>query len=373
MTEKPIHVVHILYRFATGGLENGLVNLINQLTFGQFRHSIICITDYDDEFTQRIQRDDVKLITLNKKSGSNFGYLLTLRAHLKSLSPTIIHSRGIAALEAQLASLGMSVVRIHGEHGWDSESAKHNVKHNFLRRLLKPLIHQYVVLSAEGEEFILQHIKVSAGIVERICNGVDTEKFTPVQTSTPASSNITITTVGRLAAVKNQQLLISAVAQLIAEQPTLGLSLQLVGEGECFDVLQQQVTELALQAHCDFLGDRSDIASILLSTDIFVLPSSAEGISNTILEAMACGVPVIASKVGGNVELVKHGQTGLLFPSNNIDDLKSCLLSYIQDPPLREAHGKQARKRAVNQFSLSKMINQYQALYLSLANINTRV
>jgi glycosyltransferase involved in cell wall biosynthesis len=116
-----------------------------------------------------------------------------------------------------------------------------------------------------------------------------------------------------------------------------------------------------------FLGNRLDVPEILRSLDVFVLPSLNEGISNTILEAMASGVPVVATRVGGNPELVEDGQTGTLVSARDKEAFASALIRYLDDPDLRRLHGEAGRARACNHFSVSKMVDGYEAVYRRVA------
>jgi len=368
VSEQKLHVVHIIYRFATGGLENGLVNIINRLSCDKFKHSIVCLTDFDPDFAQRLNHGRAELFSLNVVAGGGFGYLLPLRRLLQELKPDIIHSRGLAALEAQLAGLFLPVNRIHGEHGWDSPQAKYNKKHQWLRKLINPLINRFVVLSDEGHKYLCQDVGIDKGKVELICNGVDTEKFYPAVKLT--SEKVVLSTIGRLTPVKNQQLLISAFDQLVHQHRLSNIELRLVGDGELMQALSKQVQQLGLTNDCYLLGNRDDIDKQLTQCDVFVLPSLAEGISNTILEAMACGIPIVASSVGGNCQLIEDQHSGYLFESNDVEALVTALKPYLEQESLRRRHGQTARERAVNYFSLNKMVSRYQQLYLT---INTSI
>lgn len=363
MSEHTTHIVHLLHYFGTGGLENGLVNLINRLPTELFKHTIVCISGSDPVFAQRLDGANVSIININKPSGGGFGYLWGLRKILRGLKPNIIHSRGLAALEAQLASTFMSVRRVHGEHGWDGAEAKLNKKHQLLRKLIAPLITRFVVLSQEGHQFLVDDIGIQPRRIELICNGVDTSKFLPIQRD--AGDKVVITTVGRLATVKNQKLLVQAVNELVNVHQRHNIELRIIGDGECHVALSEQIEQLGLQRQCLLLGNRSDIQHQLVFADIFTLPSFAEGISNTILESMACGIPTIASAVGGNIELVADDHSGMLFDSDNLSQLVTALLRYIDNRELRLRHGCRARERVVEKFSLNKMVIHYQQLYLN--------
>jgi len=142
------HIAHVVHSFAVGGLENGVVNLINQLPLEHYRHTIICVTDHDPEFFARIKTNNVQIIDLYKPQGKGVVWLYKCWKLLRELKPDICHSRNLNALEAQLPAFFAGVpVRIHGEHGWDvNDLGGCNLKYQKLRRVLKLLIPQYIAL-----------------------------------------------------------------------------------------------------------------------------------------------------------------------------------------------------------------------------------
>ncbi|SNY51595.1 sugar transferase, PEP-CTERM/EpsH1 system associated [Arsukibacterium tuosuense] len=370
-----VHICHLLWSFRTGGLENGVVNLINQLEPDEFRHSIICLTDYDQAFFSRIARDNVQIYCLNKRPGHDLPSFWRCFKLLRQLKPDICHSRNLAAMEYQAAALLARIpLRVHGEHGWDlTDLAGQNKKYVLLKRLFKKVIHRYVCLSREGRDYLQNDVGVAADRLSQICNGVDTRRFMPalrLKSTLPealaASDRIIFGTVGRIADVKNQQLLVAAYIELCQQEETFknSTALVIIGDGPTRPQLQQQLATAGLISQCWLPGDRSDIASILPGLSVFVLPSLAEGISNTILEAMACALPVIASNVGGNAELVAAGQTGWLFSSNNKKQLQQVMLQCQQAPTELQRLGDNARAAAEQKFSLDTMVSAYRRLYL---------
>ncbi len=370
-----VHICHLLWSLRTGGLENGVVNLINQLDDSQFQHSIICLTDYDPAFFQRISRQNVRIFNLHKKPGHDFGSFWRCMRLLQQLKPDICHSRNLAAMEYQLAALLARVPRrIHGEHGWDlTDLAGQNKKYVMLKRTLKRLIHHYVALSVEGRDYLQQRIGVPTDNISLICNGVDTNRFQPAarqQSALPdtlaASDRIIFGSVGRIADVKNQQLLVNAYIALCQQDQAFrqDTALVVVGDGPARPALQQQLQQAGLSQQCWLPGDRNDIAAILPGLSVYVLPSLAEGISNTILEAMACGLPVIASNVGGNPELVSQDSTGWLFTSNDSRQLQQIMTDCLHNRSQLAQFAANAREAAVAKFSLDNMVSQYQQLYL---------
>jgi glycosyltransferase involved in cell wall biosynthesis len=139
--------------------------------------------------------------------------------------------------------------------------------------------------------------------------------------------------------------------------------LVLVGDGPSRELVSQEIERQRVGAQTELLGVRNDVAELLRCMDVFVLPSLAEGISNTILEAMASGIPVVATKVGGNVDLVLDGYTGALVAVDDPDAMASALARYAAQPALRRRHGEAGRARAEREFSLESMVAGYMALY----------
>lgn len=366
-------IVHVIYRLDFGGLENGLVNLINGLPEDRYRHVVVSLTDATT-FRQRIERDDVQVVTLHKRPGIRPDLYFTLWRLFRRLRPAIVHSRNLAALEAQLpAGLAGVPVRIHGEHGWDVEDL-HGTdrKRRWIRRRLRPWVHRYVALSRHIREYLQQQIQVSSDRIVQIYNGVDVHRFTPSahraslpETAPGTPGRFVVGTVGRLQAVKDQQLLIRAVSALVARRPDLRerLYLVVVGDGPEREALNALIAEGGIRGQVWMTGSRDDVPDLMRAMDLFVLPSLAEGICNTVLEAMACGRPVIATAVGGNPELLEPGVTGELVPAGEPEALADAIEVYADDPERARRHGLAARQRAETAFSLDAMVAGYQALY----------
>jgi glycosyltransferase involved in cell wall biosynthesis len=170
--------------------------------------------------------------------------------------------------------------------------------------------------------------------------------------------------VGRLEDVKNHVLL--AEAFVIASKQTQGkvdIQLQLIGEGSCRTKVESILTQNDCIKASWLAGNRNDVAALMTGFDIFVLPSLAEGISNTILEAMACGLPVIATNVGGNAELVQHERSGYVVSVSDPQEMAARILEYAQQPELKMQHGKNGRALVENKFSIQTMASAYNNVY----------
>lgn len=367
-------IAHVVYRFDIGGLENGVVNLINRIPEDRFRHAIISLTDYTD-FSSRIRRKDVELVALHKPPGNSIKLHFQLWDLFRKLKPAIVHTRNLAALEAQAAAALAGIkVRVHGEHGRDVNDLNgSNRRYQWIRRFYRPFVQHYIALSHDLERYLIDRVRVGAGHVTQLYNGVDTEKFRPSisgRASSPHApfndpSLLVFGTVGRMQAVKDQVTLAHAFVRAIELAPDARARLRLVmvGDGPLRELVQRVLDAAGLEGLAWLPGARDDIVELLQGFDVFVLPSLAEGVSNTILEAMACGLPVLATHVGGNPELIDPGFSGDLVPAGDVEAMACALLRYLHEPSRADTQGLEARRTALERFSLERMVAGYLDVY----------
>jgi sugar transferase (PEP-CTERM/EpsH1 system associated) len=374
MAGRPL-VAHIIYSLSTGGLENGLVNIINRSPPEKYRHIIICLTA-SDNFAHRITAEDVAVIELHKRAGYDFGCYWRLRKLLRQLQPDIIHSRNMAALESQLSSVFLgNVKRVHGEHGREvNDLDGSNWKYLLLRKFMRFFVHRYVAVSKDIQRWLIDTVGVKADRIRQIYNGVDHDRFAPRNVKPLAllpahwrtlDGILIAGTVGRLTPVKDQQLILHALAALREGYPELRdrVRLIIVGGGPLHSALADLCERLALQEVVWLVGESEDVPKLLQAMDVFVLPSLGEGISNTVLEAMASGLPVIATAVGGNLELVEEGFNGSLIPVGDYQALSSALVSLLLNDGERTRQGANARQYVSQRFDWHRTVNAYLDLY----------
>jgi sugar transferase (PEP-CTERM/EpsH1 system associated) len=362
-----------MHRFDTGGLENGVVNLINHMPANSYRHAVIALTDITD-FKKRIQRPDVQFFALNKSPGHVLWIYPQLFRLFRRLKPAIVHTRNLAALEAAVPAWAAGVpARIHGEHGRDvGDFDGTNKKCQWIRRIYSPFVKHYIALSQDLAHYLIHPVGIGEKRVTQIYNGVDATRFHPAteRQNIPGSPFNSVGlwlvgTAGRMQTVKDQTNLARAFVLAIQAYPALREKLRLVMVGDGPLRLESiAILEAAGLAQLAWLpGERSDIPDIMRGLDCFVLPSLGEGISNTILEAMASGLPVIATDVGGNPELVQEGRTGKLVPAADPDALAQAIVSLALSPEKARAMGYAGRKRIEAQFSMKAMVDRYQQIY----------
>jgi sugar transferase (PEP-CTERM/EpsH1 system associated) len=374
---EPPLIAHVIHVLGIGGMENGLINLINHIPRDRYRHAIVCITKAH-EFRQRIERDDVPVFELHKKPGHDLGLYRRLWDTFRQLRPAILHTRNFGSLDSLPPARVAGVSRhVHGLHGWDMHNLYGtNARYALIRRLFDPLTQRYIAVSHDLATWLKTHIGVAEDKIVQICNGVDTERFRPGDVADRAvlphdfagPDRFVIGWAGRMDPVKDPLSLLRAFHSLLVSQPALRprLRLALIGSGALAEEAKRFAAGNGIDSLVWLPGPRDDIPALMRALDLFVLPSLNEGISNTILEAMASGVPVVATRVGGNPELVDEGRNGTLVPGGDVTALAQEILTYVSDPAMTRARGAAARAGVERRYSLSSMVSSYLDVYDTL-------
>ncbi|MDC8756862.1 TIGR03088 family PEP-CTERM/XrtA system glycosyltransferase [Janthinobacterium fluminis] len=367
-------IVHLIHQLGVGGLENGLVNLINHMPPERYRHAIVCLKE-STSFHRRITRPGVEIISLNKREGKDWGHYLRLYQTLRRLRPQLIHTRNLGSIEGQLLAAVAGVkCRVHGEHGRDmADLHGRSLKYNLLRQMLRPLVGHFIAVSGDLQRWLVERIGAQPARVTHIGNGVDSLLFHP-RLGPPAAvgppgflceNAFVVGSVGRMVDVKDFATLVRAFLLLLRAEPgpRTRLRLLIVGAGPCRADCIAMLQQAGAGALAWLPGERDDIAQLMRAMDLFVLPSLAEGSSNTILEAMASALPVVATAVGGNVDLVQAGWTGALVPPRSPELLAEAIARYYRTPDLGPRHGARARRQILAEHGLPAMAHAYLAVY----------
>ena len=370
-----IRVLHVLHQLAVGGAENGVVNIVNRMDSERFIPMIVTFVP-GGKLRERVDESRVKVIEyLNKRLGNDWRLPVQLAKIFRKERPHIVHTHAWGTLcEGWIAvKLARVPVWIHGEHGTMEEKPFNRRIQRYLWRRADQVLAVSGVLAnrlATTMHFPRKHIRA-------IVNGVNLSQFQPglAVESLRASLKLSRDTrivgiVGRLEPVKDHATFLQAMAYVVARYSNV--CALIIGDGSLNLSLQQQVEKLKLTQHVRFLGRRDDIPQLLNLMDVFVLSSRSEGMSNTILEAMATGLPVVATHVGGNPEIVQDGETGMLVESDNSRELADSIIFLLKNSERRGQMGLAARKRVEETFSLQKMVSKYEELYFSLLSGNSR-
>ena len=363
---KKIRIVHVVYSFGTGGMEKGICTTIKHGS-GDFEHIVLCLTSAG-EMAQYLPCG-TKVIALGKRPGNSLNFILKLRKILKQLEPAIIHTRNWSGMDGILAArlAGISMV-VHGEHGWGMDDPFGlNMKRRLIRRILGVGVCQYTCVSNQIKDWLEKDIKVRKPVTQ-IYNGVDTAKFRPATNDERAAlrkkfhfsfDTQIIGIVARLDPIKNHHHLIKAFANIRNNFPKAQLII--VGDGT-----ERKKMEALAGPGVHFFGNRNDVEQIYRILDLFVLPSKNEGISNTILEAMASGLPIIAGNVGGNPELLTHGYDGSLIQHATSIEIERAISLLLYDQAVALNMGHNALQTVKGRFSINKMVSSYERLWRTI-------
>lgn len=365
-----IRVLHVVDALGVGGTELCTANVIER-TLERFAHAVCCVRD-GGVIAERLEAQGVPVTVLHKRTGNDWTVPLRIARLCRQIAPDIVHSRNWGSIDAIIGArlAGVPVV-IHSEHGRDAGDPNGtNRRRNRARRLLSVLVDRMAAVSDQLGRWLVEEVGIRETKVSVLKNGVDAEKFERCNDRAAlrerhgyAPEDIVVGTVGRLAAVKNQAALLEALGELLPVHGNIRVAI--VGDGPERPALVQQIRSRGLDRTAALLGNRDDVSDLLSMFDVFVLSSIGEGLCNTILEAMAVGLPVVATAVGGNPELVEDGVTGLLVPAADAGALARAVERYAIDEQLRRDHGTAGRRRVLQQFTLDRMVERYVALYES--------
>jgi len=375
----PIRIMHVVEALGVGGgVENGIANVIAQMDPRKFNHVLCAVFDLGTQI-DRSRLGHVEVMSLAQKRGRGTTQMAPLAEMIRRVKPDIVHSRNWGAIETVFAGRWVRSCRvIHSEHGVEMNPDAEPRRRGWLRRGAFEMAHHVFSVSFQLREMLAERTGFPLRKMGVIHNGVDSHRFRPDPVKRRQlrselglrDQEFCIGCVGRLNQIKDYPTLLRA-AELFGESCP-SWSLLIVGDGAERNALEEFVAATAgLRGHVRFLGQRSDIPEFLNAIDAYALPSLCEGISNSLLEAMATGLPAVASKVGGNPEVVVDRETGLLFPIGNHRELADRLVLLYQDFEYRARLARAAVQRVKEQFSLEYMVRQYEEMYAAIASGRT--
>jgi sugar transferase (PEP-CTERM/EpsH1 system associated) len=370
----PIRIMHIVDHLGRGGLENGLVNLVNHLDPNRFEHLVYAVRRLGPN-ADRLPRERVQVICQGKKDTDSRFQVPVLARRIREFRPDIVHSRNWGAIEAVLAGRWTGCAVVHSEHGFDSCAIlKEPWRTSVLRRLAFELADRVLTVSAQLRDFHAGRTGFNPNRMTVIPNGVDSQRFLPDAVVRRemrrelglSEDEFCIGCVGNLHPVKDHMTVLKAVEGLNGEHGRWRLLV--VGEGPERPRLEHYISQHpALKDRVLLMGTSGRVPELLNAMDVYVLSSVAEGMSNSLLEAMASGLPAIVTNAGGNSELVQDRETALMFQAGDAEQLREHLRLLYHQPDIRLQLGGRALQRAREVFSIDTMVARYQQLYESLA------
>jgi sugar transferase (PEP-CTERM/EpsH1 system associated) len=363
---SPLAVAHVVLGLKVGGLERVTVNLVRGLLSSRFQPIVICLEERG-EFAADIERLGVPFYVLGKKPGISWRAIRELAGLFRTHDVKIVHTHNAAPHfhGAAAALLAGVPVRVHTKHGRNFPPTRNKERVNRISSWATDVV---VAVSDDAANLAVRVERVNPRKVRRIWNGVDTELYSP--RGQAETRPHVIGTVARLSVEKDQKTMLAAFRLVTREVPEARLVF--AGDGLSAPELKDTAMKLGIADSVTFLGKCFDIPAVLSQFSVFTLSSVTEGISMTILEAMATGLPVVATDVGGNREIVNPPECGLIVPPREPRALADAYLALLCDPARRAKMGDAARTRIVQHFSLKKMLADYIELYEELLAKKTR-
>ena len=365
----PVRVLHLVFWLRPGGMEHGVVKIVNGLDPAVVS-SAICSTTAANPQMRSVVRAHVPVLELTRREEGNDPRVLAgIYRVIRRYRPHVLHTHAWGTLiEGLLAGrLARVPAIVHGEHG----TLQLKPRQLRVQRWAWARVDQLLSVSSRLAQRMSNEVGLPLDRIRVIRNGVNLTRFrtaqprpAPTAFGFPDDGSVVIGAVGRLVPVKDHAGFIDAIA-ILRSRGRRAVAV-IAGDGPLRPELEARIARLGLQGVVRLLGHRADVETVLAGLDIFVQSSTSEGMSNTILEAMAAGLPVVTTAVGGADEMVVDRETGILVVPGSPLRLADAVDPLITANALREVMGNAARLRAHNEFSLEGMIAAYQTFYCDL-------
>jgi glycosyltransferase involved in cell wall biosynthesis len=374
---KKIKVLHIVPMLSPGGAERVVVHIVTKLNRHRYEAVVVSLSGrLECDLDRLLEQAGVEVQYLGKPLGFDYRMYSRLHRALRDCRPDVVHTH-IQVLRYALPSMLLL----------KQASLVHTV-HNLAEREIEPRarwIHRYAFNHGVVPVAVAQEVALS---LERlyginrcrvISNGIPTDSYASPQT--PRSewrarggfrdSDVLFVCVARFSPQKNHAVLLKAFAQGPASDPNAHLIL--AGDGVLREQLQEQAKNLGLVRQIHFLGLRTDIPDVLGAMDVFALSSDWEGNPLSVMEAMASGLPIVSTAVGGVPNLLEDGKEGFIVPPGDVEGLAKSMAFLLRTPQARQSLGMAAARRARKNFDVSTMVQAYEDLYENLVNHPNRL
>lgn len=364
-----LEIVHVVENLERGGLERMVIDLVGVQHAVGHRCRVICLFQ-SGALAGELEAQGIAVHACGKRGGLDVGAVRRLRAWLRATPAAVVHTHNANAhYHTVAAAVGLPIARlINTRHGMGAAQPRSRGEWLY-RRTMARTDTVAAVCEAARARFAQQGVSPRGRLLS-VPNGIRIDRFSPASEERRdalrsvlglAPGTRIIGTVGRLNPVKDQASLLRAFARLRGD--FTDTALVLAGDGALRAALEAQVAALGIGDAVRFLGDRSDVRELLRGFDVFALSSLSEGYSMALLEACASGLPIVATDVGGNREIVADGRNGLLVPPARDDALAEAFAALLREPARTAAMGQAGRDWALREASIEAMAGRYDALY----------
>jgi glycosyltransferase involved in cell wall biosynthesis len=360
-----IRILHVVHSLEPGGMEHVLTTVAGRLAPRGFDVHVCCLEDEGD-LAKRLPADHVHAI--RRRPGLKMSTVRSVRGMIRRLRPHLLHTHNFAPLlyTAPAGLWGMTVPILHGEHA-QLPPEQQTPRHRFFRRCLYRGCRRIHTVSASQCEELLDLFPGIQRKLVSVVNGVDSERFSPGDKAACRArfglpeDLILVGIVGRFRPVKRHVALVEALGKLPAN-----VGLVVIGDGEERPAIEAAIAASPAGDRVFLLGHQDDPLPAVQSLNLLAIPSVAEGLSNALLEAMACGVPAVANDACGNSEAITQGQDGWVVPMPDSDAIAEQIGMCISDPKRLAAFGRAARQKMLDEFDFARTVDRYEALYREL-------
>lgn len=366
---KPLKVLHVVLSLGVGGAEKLVYDMVRRLPSDEYSPSVCCL-QLVGPLGEKLEEQGIPVYFRQRIPGFDWGLIAWLRGIIRRENIDVIHAHQYTPLffSVMTALLSPRINLVYTEHG-----RLYPERRRFKRYLLNPLlamrIDHIVSISDSTKQAMARYDNFPARRIQVIQNGVDFANLMPdfdilakKGSLGVADHNPIVGTAARLDEIKNIPMMLRAFRLVLEAMPEARLLV--AGRGPKEADLKKLAAELGISKEVIFIGLRYDLPEIYRLFDIFLLSSHTEGISITLLEAMASGIPTVTTAVGGNPEVVLPGETGYLVPANGEQEMAARILELLRDRGKRRRFGECGRSRAIERFAFDRMMESYQHLYL---------
>jgi len=368
---RPLRILFVVNGFAAGGGELKLLELVSELKRrydGRYR-AVVAAVGQSGPLRERFTAAADRISVFPKRHPYDVSqvaglFRLIREERIELVQTTLFYADVIGTLAARLAGVSHVV-------SWEAVTQPYGLKQMAAYRLAAKGFRLSISVSEAIRRQVRDGRHVPDFKTRAIPYGVDTRKFRPASGTgslrralgIPPGS-LVFGTIARLTEQKGHSFLLEAMPEILRERRDAFFVF--AGDGPLRQSLESRASALEIRKNVRFLGFRSDVGGLMAAFDAFILPSLYEGLPNAVLEAMACGKPVIATAVDGTPEAVAHGETGLLVPPRDPRALAGAVLALCSDPGRRRIFGRNGRRRAVERFGIDRQINAFHELYRQL-------
>jgi len=360
-----VKILYFITDLDIGGAEQLLFLTLKNLNRQKYKPTVCCL--YGGELVREIEKLDIEVIDLNTRSKFDLRSLFKLRNLFKKEKFDIVHTHlfhanVVGRIVAYVCRVPIVISTLHYAFSYNGKFGI------FLERFTSRLADRIIVVSNAVKKFCINEIGISEDRLQLIYNGIDIDiiknslSYSPtLKEQMSLNNHFIIGCIGRFEEVKGHRYLLQAVAETMKNYSRI--KVLLVGSGSLKSNLKKMANELGISEATIFLDKRRDIVQILDSIDLYVMPSLQEGLSITLLEALAMGKPVIATAVGGNPEVIVDGESGLLIPAKDYRALSGAIISLLNNRQKAKQLGLKAMERVSKEFDIKKAVQKIESLY----------